>query len=153
MLEQCTGQSDQIQHEIRLELWSNCTVPLLDNHIPWWQYLLWTLLRGKQVVCCWQNYFANTYFEHFYMANKLFAVRKVISRDDDTSARFAPNITEAIVCQICHSRPSGDVYAAVRSDPSVRTQTNTCRYEIFFTAQIILVHSVKKQQQAAIIIC
>ena len=76
------------------------------------------------------------------MANKLFAVGKVISRDDDTAARFAANITEAIVCQICHSRPGGDVYAAVRSDPSVRTQANTCRYEIFFTAQLILVRGV-----------
>ena len=76
------------------------------------------------------------------MANKLFAVGKIISRDDNTAARFAANITEAVVGEVGHSRSGGDVYAAVRSDPSVRTQANTCRYEIFFTAQLILVRGV-----------
>ena len=60
------------------------------------------------------------------MADEVVVVCEVVPGHDETLARFAPHVTEAVVAKVCHPGASSEVNTAVRSLPAFSTETEPC---------------------------
>ena len=66
------------------------------------------------------------HLKHFKVAHQTVIVGKVVAGDDQTLARFAPDVAEAVVAEVCHPGPRTEVHTAVRTLPSLSTETEPC---------------------------
>ena len=60
------------------------------------------------------------------MAHQTVIVSKVVAGDDQTLARFAPDVAEAVVAEVCYPGTGSEVNTAVRSLPAFSTETEPC---------------------------
>ena len=65
------------------------------------------------------------HLKHFKAAHQTVIVSKVVAGDDETLARFAPDVTEAVVAEVGHPGPRTEVDTAVGSLPALGTETET----------------------------
>merc|ERR1719189_400070 len=78
----------------------------------------------------------STDLKHFKVAHQTVIVSKVVAGDDQTLARFAPDVAEAVVAEVCYPGASSEVNTAVRSLPAFSTETEPCA-TLAVTAAII----------------
>merc|ERR1719150_3387106 len=74
--------------------------------------------------------------KHFEVAHQSVIVSKVVARHDETLARFAPDVAEAVVAEVRNPGPRTEVNTAVGSSPALGTETETCA-TVAVTAAII----------------
>ena len=66
------------------------------------------------------------HLKHFKVAHQTVIVSKVVAGDDETLARFAPDVAEAVVAEVGHPGPRTEVHTAVRALPAFSTETEPC---------------------------
>ena len=66
------------------------------------------------------------HLKHFKAAHQTVIVSKVVAGDDETLARFAPDVAEAVVAEVGHPGSGSEVDTAVRSLPALSTETEAC---------------------------
>ena len=66
------------------------------------------------------------HLKHFKVAHQTVIVGKVVAGDDQTLARFAPDVAEAVVAEVCHPGAGSEVNTAVGSLPAFSTETEPC---------------------------
>ena len=65
------------------------------------------------------------HLKHFKVAHQAGIVGKVVAGHDETLARFAPHVAEAVVAEVCHPGACSEVNTAVSSLPAISTETET----------------------------
>ena len=66
-----------------------------------------------------------SHLKHFEVAHQSVIVSKVVARHDETLARFAPDVAEAVVAEVGNPGPRTEVNTAVGSSPALGTETET----------------------------
>ena len=72
------------------------------------------------------------YLKHFKMAEKVIIVSEVIPRHDETLAWLPPDVAQPVVAEVCHPGPRGEVDTAVRPEPSLGTEADSCQWEEYY---------------------